>query len=113
MFQEDLKNGLSIEEALKKYNISFRDAVSSMPRQSKRDPIKSLSAGRYIQKRRHIYHLRKTVNGESRYYGAYNSFKDAKTIRDYLIETNWECTDLDEICKKFGIERNVKKGGRY
>ena len=30
--QEDLRNGLTLEEALQKHGISFKDAVTQMPR---------------------------------------------------------------------------------
>ena len=31
-FQEDLRNGLTLEEALLKHNLTFKEAVTEMPR---------------------------------------------------------------------------------
>lgn len=110
----DLIEGLSIEEALDKYDLSFKDAVNVLTksRSKKKKTPKTYFAGRYIQKSGNYYYLRKTVNGTTKLFGSYNSLEDAEKVRDYCIKHGWYRTRIDAICKKLGVERVKSKNTR-
>ena len=108
MFQEDLRKGLSLEEALKKYGISFKRAMELMPRhhhKSKKKHIKWISQAKYIQKRDGRYYLRKTINQKTVQFGTYNTLEDAIKVRDYCVKFGWKQRSIDEYCNILGVER--------
>ena len=111
-FQKDLREGMSIEAALKKHNLTFKEAWELCPkpcyfhekkRKSKKNDVRGV--GKYIQKRGNTYYIRKHVNHTTKGFGAYNSLKDAETVRDYLVKNGWNEVKVREVCKKYGIKR--------
>lgn len=61
-FQTDLQNGMSIEEALQKHNLTFKEVVSRMQDYQKNTVPKKESryyAGKYLQKRCGCYYIKK------------------------------------------------------
>ena len=116
-FQQDLQNGMTLETALKKYNLTFKEAVEFTHK-----PITRRRKGQRTSKKRHYYtkidtnisqkkdayHVRKQVNGKSKWGGSYNSLEDAQKVRDYLDENGWSIIKINEACKKYGIERRRK-----
>lgn len=107
-FQDDLKNGLSIEQALRKYNISFREAIDSMPRfYGRKKKRKCRGRAKYIQQMDNRFHVRKTIKGKTRSFGSYSSLEDAIKLRDYCIEHGWKQRKVDEYCETLGITRRT------
>lgn len=112
-FQKDLKNGMGLEEALKKYNLSLKDAFDfvhkpiTQPAQKKqyrkRNVYKSVDTN--ISIRANSYHLRKAINGKMRWGGSYDTIEDAQKVRDFLNEHGWNPIKVNEACKKYGIKR--------
>lgn len=52
--------------------------------------------GRYIKKNSNdTYTIIKNINNKIRTYGTYNNFHEAITVRDKLIESNWNHTQID------------------
>ena len=107
MFQEDLRKGMSIEHALKKYGVSFKKAVELMPRhnKNKKKHVKWESQEKYIQKRDGSYYLRKNINGKTVMVGSYTTLKDAIKVRDYCIKFGWKQRSIDEYCEVLGVKR--------
>ena len=102
-FQSDLQNGMTIEEALQKHELTFREAVEQMPRPKLHD--KSSTGERYITHNRYGYHVRKKVNGKTRHFGVYPTLKEAVRVRDYCIKYGWHWRQLKSIQKKCGVKQ--------
>lgn len=128
LFQVDLNNGMSIEEALKKYNLTFKDAFQQLhfnkhlqhekkQRYKRKNPIKH----QYIQERKGKYYLRKSKkcirNGEKRHvmltFGTYKTLEDAQRMREALKKDGWHQRHVQRICDELGIKRsNDPRGSR-
>ena len=113
-FQEDLRNGMGLEDALIKHNLSFREAVEYCPKpichktrtkkpRKKRNVYKTID--KYVLQRGEGYHVRKSSEGKNYWGGAYNTVEEAKLVRDFLEENGWNVVKVREACKKYGIER--------
>lgn len=44
---------------------------------------------KYITEANGCFMIRKTINGETRYFGTYHTLKEAQTVRDDLISNGW------------------------
>lgn len=109
-FIEDMKNGLSVEEGLKKHNISLEEAVvllqKSLPRKKKKkkNTWNAKTGEKYISKTKSgKYSIRKHINGKMRYFGNYDNINDAIKVRDYLIENGWYYNRINAIRKRLGV----------
>ena len=113
-FQEDLRNGMGLEDALIKYNLTFKEAVEYCPRpfchrsrsqkpRMKRNVYKQID--KYISQRGEAFYVRKTSEGKNYWGGAYDTFEEAKLVRDFIEENGWNVVKVREACKKYGIER--------
>ena len=116
-FQEDLQNGMSIEDACTKHQISFKEAFENMERpqiQGHRSVAqmkaqkKSKTGEQYIRKIKHRYCIYRKVGEKTRYFGAYTTLKDAVKIRDYMGKHGWFIEKLDQYCKECNVERCTK-----
>lgn len=105
----DLKNGLSLEEALLKHNTSLREIfkdVNNYPvKRENRTP--RTSEWKYIQyTQSHTYRI---IKGKHRIcYGTYKTFEDAKKVREELIKCNWDKKQLDNILSRNNIRSQRK-----
>lgn len=101
---EDLRDGLTLEEALIKHNTSLREifkAVNNYPvKREQRTP--RTSEWKYIQyTKSHTYRI---IKGTPRIsYGTYKTFEDAKKVREELIECNWDRNQLPKILTRNNI----------
>ena len=99
LFQQDLKDGMSIEEALKKHELTFQYACENMPRQLTKERKKG-NPSKYISRNEDKYLLRKN----NVYYGRYRTLKDAMRVRDYMEKHGWNKKDLKKIQEKLGVK---------
>jgi len=105
----DLKNGLSLEEALVKHNTSlkeiFKDVNNYPIKREERTP--RTEEWKYIQyTRNHTYRI---IKGKHRLsYGTYKTFEDAKKVREELIKCNWDKKQLDNILSRNNIRSQRK-----
>ena len=114
-FQEDLRNGMSLEEALKKHNISFKEAWDKCPKPMKHGKMVQKKyrkniiqrADEHIQQRNDKYYIRKTVKGRFKSFGVYTSLKDAQTVRDFLIKHGWTKKNMEKACNRYKIKRRT------
>jgi len=63
------------------------------------------------------YIIRKIINGKQENYGTYNSLEEARTVRDQLIENNWDKTivqgKLDQEAQVKKYYHHITCNGRY
>ena len=113
-FQEDLQNGMSIEDACTKHQISFKEAFENMERphirghrtvSQMKTQRKSRSGEQYIQRIKKRYCIYRKINGKHMYFGAYSTLRDAVKIRDCLVKEGWCPDKLDDYCRACGVER--------
>lgn len=106
-FQEDLKAGMGLEEALQKYGFSLEYAFTHMPK-----PLHKKKKGvnpAFVSPLDDKYIIRKTVNGATTHFGTYKSQSDAVKVRDQCERYGWIKDNLDEYCREVGVERIRKK----
>jgi hypothetical protein len=93
-FQQDIKAGMSIDDALCKHNLTLLEAwenIHGCPRGRPANPRpkpkhKSHTTGeKYISLNQNGYMLRKG----KKYFGRYDTLADAVFVRDYLMEFGW------------------------
>ena len=114
-FQNDLRNGMTIEEACTKHNITFKDACREMPgnwnhpRTTRQNDgvtyYRKHNLPDYITLNRGRYMLRKKIKRKWVYFGRYKSLEDAIKVRDYMMEHGWNKHLLNSVCRKLGVEK--------
>lgn len=125
-FQEDLRKGMTIQEACTKYGITLDYAFKHMPKTKTRKRNRKITKkqGRPRRHKNKIpyiscneknitcrygkYFLRKRIRNKERVYGTYETLEDAVKIRDYCNEHGWYVTRIDEYCETLGIKRCCK-----
>lgn len=109
-FQEELRDTtISLEELLKKHELSLKDAVNIKPPITKTRKKPRSSNMRYISLNHNLYYIIKRVKSKQHYYGSYTSLTDAIKVRDKLMEYNWDKTRLDEACEAVNVTRRHYK----
>ena len=124
-FQHDLQQGMTINEACRKHDITFKYACDNMGKIQKKKikPRKSspTHASEYIQERNGKYFLRKYVSTCKRkksstvMFGTYHTLEDAIRMREHCKKHGWNQRSVDDYCKELGIERVIssKTKARY
>ena len=100
-FQKDLQNGMTIEKALTKHELTLKQVWRELhyrPRNPNR-PVDTSTGYRYID-----YHQGKfRVYYKNEYYGHYDDLETAVQIRDYLLENGWDKRRLQNIRRTLKI----------
>ena len=113
-FQKDLREGMSIDDALKKHNLTLAEALQSVPLEYKRNNKTNWRDDtRNIFRRGRHFVIIKKRDGKTKTFGTYDNLKSAKMVRDCLDENGWEQLDVGLICALLGVERLKVKKGRY
>jgi hypothetical protein len=90
-FQEDLRNGMTINDALIKHNLDFKKTVEALKGHSdypkKRLPNKY---GTYIYFHQKRYRVIRKINGKTTSFGSYDTLEEAKQRRDELEKNGWK-----------------------
>ena len=106
-FQKDLKDGLTISEALQKHGLTFKYVCENLPRaycsKSKNRGRKSKSR-QYILERNGKYQLRKRVNGQQLAFGTFDKLTDAVKVREYCKKHGWKKECIPEYRRRCGVE---------
>ena len=107
LFQQDLRNGMTIKEALQKHKITLKQAMHKAEKTYKRPkkPKKQKNIDRLITHRNNHYYLRKRVNGKQTVFGTYQTLEDAIRMREYCEKHGWEQKSISRYCQELGIER--------
>lgn len=108
--QNDLKNGLSIQEVCTNYNLTFKELVNIAHKDiytdvSKVERVKRVYIYPYRNSPRELWSIQKN----NMYFGLYSTLDDAIKVRDCLIKRGWNKKELDCICQKLGVTRLVRK----
>ena len=107
-FQMDLRNGMSLEDALKKHDMTLKQAVFQSPRHRKSLNWKKSADMKNIYKNGESYTISKQQNGITKSFGTYKNVSDAQMVRDYLDNYGWEQLDVGLICVLLGVKRLKK-----
>ena len=91
-FQNDLKNGMSLQEALCKHNLTFKEAVIRCHHHSARTNSKYHNI--YLNGKKFI--VEKQVYDE-RVRFSFEELTDAVKVRDYLDEHGWSKEAIMEV----------------
>ena len=114
-FQLDLRNGMSLEDALKKHNLTLKKALEKVPSQmpvSHNNWRKSKGNTKNIHYRGGNYMIIKDYHGKTHSFGTYRTVEDAQIVRDYMNQHGWEPLDVGLICALMGVERVKRKKSR-
>lgn len=103
-FQDDLRRGISIQEALTRHGLSFRDAFLHLQYKNKPSCNKNGGKNRYLLIRRgRSVQVRKSIDGKQRVFGSYRNIQDARKVRNYLERNDWKCDDLEKLQELLGV----------
>ena len=105
-FQEDIRDGMKLEEALHKHQLSLKYAFNNMPK----TVVKRGGNPTFIAPVGNKFLIRKTVNGSTKHFGTYMTLNEAVKVRDYCERHGWIKENLDKYCEELGVERVTKKG---
>lgn len=120
--REQLKQGATIHEICKEYNITFKYLMNNInkadkkPRYTykKKKKVKNTTktVSPYISEQNGRYTIRKSINNKLRSFGVYYTLEDAEQIRDYCIKHGWKRGYIDIYCHRLGIIRIKHSKGR-
>ena len=111
-FQQDLNNGMTIEEACCKHKVTFQQAFNILhykdvnkDKINRRRNPKGNCGEPYIRydEKSGTYMLRKKVNKKFTYFGRYKTLEDAVLVRDYMMTHGWYKNRLNSIRKELGV----------
>ena len=112
-FQQDLRNGMGLSEALNKHGLTFKEAVLYSPRPFTKQKKPASTHEKYIHAPRcGHYTVRKYIRNRIRTFGTYYTLEDAIRIRNHCIKYGWKERSIDEYCKELGIKRCVHRNKR-
>ena len=104
---EDLQS-LTIEEVVKKYDLTFNDLFKLSKQLYSSDVVD----GKYVRKTKSgTYSITKSINGENVYFGSYGDKEEAYLVRDELIACGWDKEQLPIILCELNIKS--KKGANW
>lgn len=114
-FQQDLRNGMTLEATLQKHQLTLIEVWTELNRSTAGRPSEKKqyknntgldpTGEKHIFKRNGRYTLRKYSRGKTRMYGVYRSMEDAVRVRDYCMEHGWVQRNIDRYCKILDVER--------
>ena len=115
-FQQDLRDGMTLENALIKHNLTLKEAMEFCPKPIGQRYIKKkkkrkqvyTNVDRHISQKKDAFHVRKQKSYKTYWGGSYDSLEDAQKVRDFLEEHGWSPIKVNEACKKLGIKRRRK-----
>ena len=98
-FQQDLKEGMSIQEACHKHKTTLAKAFNRLHYKKYHRP--RLGQGElkqpYITRNGKQFQVKKKTRGKTTHYGNYNTLEEAIRVRDFLLENNWKKSKLKEL----------------
>lgn len=111
-FQTDLRNGMTIHDALIKHNLTFKQAVENIYKPHTQQKTPHPTNEKYIAYRDGHYYLRKYSRKKTRMFGTYHTLEDAVKVRDHCIKYGWKQHSIDKYCQELGVKRCIhpKKG---
>ena len=96
-FRNDLRDGMTLENALRKYDFNLREVFDFCHRRNLD------SQYRFIYLLNGSFVIRRVVDGKQMYYFRCRELDDAVRIRDKLIECDWDKSKIPEIKMELGL----------
>ena len=94
----DLKQGLSLEETLIKHGTNLKEVFH------KNYVPGVIDDWTYIQPTPwNTFRVAKTIHGTRKEFGTYKSHNEALTVRNQLMECEWDKSRLPEIWETYGV----------
>ena len=113
--RNDLKNGSTISEVCEKYHLTFKGLLKVFKQDFNSYTRPHNVGGRRTSATGERYIYQKNAGNTfwiqkgGQYYGYYKSLTDAVAVRNGLIINNWDKNELDTICQKLGVKREIRK----
>ena len=98
-FQQDLRNGMTLEEALQKWGLTFHDAVLECHKQTSTRGVRN---GEYHHIYKHFdgrYKVERQLR-KKKYTLIVENLDDAVLIRDWLDTNGWNKSNVEKIKRK-------------
>lgn len=111
LFRNDLRNGMGLDEALCKHNLSLKEAFDRMLNDVAYSKAHHFNPS-YIERQGGRFYLSKTVNGIQTMFGVYSHHRDAVKVREMCKRYGWIQGNVNRYCRECGVER-VKTKSRY
>ena len=108
-FQDDLRNGLTLDEALRKHGLTFKEAVDAIHGYTRSKTKSERTLPMYISKVGNCFQIKRKIKGYTIYYGAYASLEDAMKMKAHLQQNGWYKRKLPQYRKELGIPP-IKEG---
>ena len=96
-FRNDLKGGMTLENALRKYGLSLREAFQYCHRKNLDNPY------RFIYLCNGSFQVRRVVDGRNEYYYCCKELDEAVLVRDKLMEHDWDRAKMPEILRELDL----------
>lgn len=94
-FRQDLRNGMKLEDALKKHNMSFQEAFEGCKRMSPSNDSNFHNI--YCDRRNGKFMIQKWVGTILMNYGSYDDLDVAVLVRDFVEKQDWSKEGLKEF----------------
>ena len=96
-FRNDLKGGMTLENALMKHQLSLREAFQYCHRKNLENEC------RFIYLTNGSFQVRRVVDGRNEYYYCCKELDEAVMVRDKLMEHDWDKAKMPEILKELNL----------
>lgn len=106
---QDLRNGATIHDTCKKYNIQFKDLFKLLYGHPQQQYKPKCEVSNNIYKQNHRYTIKKRINNEIIQFGTYFNLNEAIENRNRLEKLNWQADPMDYLGDMFLSRR----GKRY
>lgn len=103
--RNDLKNGKSIDDVCKDYNISFKDLMELMSEPEYLRKKKMLPE--QIILKNHMYTICNIIKGKIVYFGSFRTLHQAKEVLKRLEESNWSLRPRQYLGMSYIYSRNT------
>ena len=104
-FQDDLKAGMTIEDALKKHQLSFQYVMKHINKVKYMEIPEPSNTTKHIGIQNGKYIVKKSFDGKMRSFGTYLTLEDALKIRECCMIDGWIQTNINRYCREHGIHR--------
>ena len=86
-FQQDLRNGMSLEKALQKHNLTLEEAFIRCTNGATTSNNEYHHI--YLNKQDSKFAIRKSILGKEQHFGVFDTLEEAVKYRDKLMANGW------------------------
>jgi hypothetical protein len=103
-FRNDLKSGMTIDEALVKHNLTLKEAFDRMLNDIAFSTAHHKEP-QYIERHGDKFAIRKSVEGVQTFFGVYTHHRDAVKVREMCKRYGCIQENINKYCRECGVER--------